>query len=676
MSALSIFEHPDVWTLGWTLLHFVWQGALVALTLAVANACLHRRSARSRYAAASAALLAMLALPVATFVVSRSAPPQPGAVDSASVAARVPGPVLSVDRAPARWTRVQERVVDGLPWLVAGWSLGVLALSIRFLGGWLLVRRLARSASPLPDWQATLERLCGRLRVSRPVRVCESLLVEVPTVVGWLRPLILLPAATLAGFTPMQLEALLAHELAHIRRLDYLANLVQTLAETLLFYHPAVWWASHRMRVEREHCCDDAAVALCGDPLGYARTLARLAGLRSPATVMAASGGSLFARVKRLIAAPDQHEPRAPRWTAALLTLTVLLALGTLAVLEQSDPAKAAQREAIDGETAPAREPAASASDGQPPSTPAEGERAAGSRVGSPGRDALTLEAIMELAENGVTPEYLDQMEALGYRDLSWRALIDLRSNGVTPELVEEFGRHGYTDLSPEQLTELANQGVTPDFVRDLADLGFGGVGVEELARVRAQGVTPDFIREMKQLGVSARVLDDYAELVNQGVTPDFVSELKQNGYEDLSTSWLIELRSQGVSPEHVARLRALGHDKLSPSRLVALASEGVTPEFIEEMKALGYPELSVPLLIGLRSHGVDPEFVRELQAAGYDKLPLGMLIELRDHGVDAEFANEMKQAGFDRLSPAQLIELRDRGVDGDLLRRFKGARR
>jgi beta-lactamase regulating signal transducer with metallopeptidase domain len=671
VSALSVLEHPDVRTLGITLLHFVWQGAIVALALALANAGLRGRSARPRYAVASAALLAMLALPVATFVVSRSAPPRVAA-ESAVRGAPVTTPVPAGGVAPERWARVEQRVAEGLPWVVATWSLGVLALSIRFLGGWLLVRRLARAASPLPDWQATLERLAQRLRVWQPVRVCESMLVEVPTVVGWLRPLILLPAATLAGFTPMQLEALLAHELAHIRRLDYLSNLVQRLAETLLFYHPAVWWASHRMRVEREHCCDDAAVALCGDPLAYARTLATLAGLRAPATVVAASGGSLFTRVKRLVAAPDPHEPQTPRWTAALLTLTVLATLGLLPLLDHGGrAASAAQRPAGADQPSPAL-----GSEDAIDETRTTSQAGSEAAAASPEARDLTLEAIMELAENGVTPEYLDQMEALGYRALPWQSLIELRSNGVTPAVVEELRSIGYTDLSPEQLVEMANQGVTPEFVRELAEVGFKDVGVDELTHVREQGVTPDFIREMKALGVSARSLNDFADLVNQGVTPDFVSELKRNGYDDLSSSWLIELRSQGVSPEQVARLRELGHDKLSPSRLVALASEGVTPEFIDEMKKLGYPELSLPMLIGLRSHGVDPEFVRELQSAGYEKLPLGVLIELRDHGVDAAFANEMKEAGFERLSPEQLIELRDRGVDGDMLRRFKGARR
>src|SRR5205085_11492852 len=151
-------------------------------------------------------------------------------------------------------------------------------------------------------WQETLARLARRLRVSRPVRLCASALVEVPTVVGWLRPVVLLPVCALTALSAPQLEALIAHELAHIRRHDYLCNLLQTIIETLLFYHPAVWWLSKRVRIEREHCCDDAAVAATGDVLVYARALTALEQLRrrpAPALVIAANGGSLMQRIQR-----------------------------------------------------------------------------------------------------------------------------------------------------------------------------------------------------------------------------------------------------------------------------------------------------------------------------------------------------------------------------------------
>ena len=124
-----------------------------------------------------------------------------------------------------------------------------------------------------PGWRRWT--ICGcRLGVSRPVRLLKSALVEVPTVIGWFRPVILLPAATLTGLTPGQLEAILAHELAHVRRLDYVVNAFQCLVETLMFYHPVAWWISRCIREERENCCDDLVIKVCGDRLAYARALA------------------------------------------------------------------------------------------------------------------------------------------------------------------------------------------------------------------------------------------------------------------------------------------------------------------------------------------------------------------------------------------------------------------
>ncbi len=207
-----------------------------------------------------------------------------------------------------RWA--EERFTFALPWLVLVWLACALALSLRLAGGWLLTERLRREpATPLaPDWRNTLARLARQLRVSRTVRLCESAFVEAPTVIGWLRPVILVPACALVNLSAPQLEAILAHELAHIRRHDYLVNLLQSVVETALFYHPAVWWLSRRVRAEREHACDDLAVAVTGDVLVYAHALTtletlRLQGSQATASIVAvaADGGSLMQRIQRLL---------------------------------------------------------------------------------------------------------------------------------------------------------------------------------------------------------------------------------------------------------------------------------------------------------------------------------------------------------------------------------------
>jgi uncharacterized protein involved in exopolysaccharide biosynthesis len=179
-----------------------------------------------------------------------------------------------------------------------------------------------------------LNDLRRRLGVSRPVRLLKSALVEVPTVIGWLRPVILLPAVSLTGLTPGQLEALLAHELAHVRRLDYLVNAFQCLVETLMFYHPVAWWISRYVREERENCCDDLVIKVCGDRLAYARALATMEGLRGelPELAFAASGGSLLNRIRRLLGASSETGSASIRQLSGVALLGIGLLLVVLGV--------------------------------------------------------------------------------------------------------------------------------------------------------------------------------------------------------------------------------------------------------------------------------------------------------------------------------------------------------
>ena len=319
---------------GWTLLHFVWQGALLGLAIAGILWVCRRRSANARYGVASGGLIALLAAPVVTAAVLWQA-------------ARAVEPLQRTDLAAAReqgnrstrghallagdsMETVHARLTAVLPGVVTVWLAGVSLLLVRMGGGFWRVHRLheAGFAAPASRWQEVASRLASRLGLADAVRVVESRLVSTPTVVGWMRPIILLPVAALANLTPAQVEAILAHELAHIRRHDYLVNLLQSLGETLLFYHPAVWWVSGRIRAEREHCCDDVALVICSDRVGYASALTALEEWRGrdAAPVVAATDGPLSGRVRRILERPP--EPR-PRFRARMVAWTVALVLCT-----------------------------------------------------------------------------------------------------------------------------------------------------------------------------------------------------------------------------------------------------------------------------------------------------------------------------------------------------------
>jgi HEAT repeat protein len=242
------------------------------------------------------------------------------------------------------------------------------------MGGWLYTQRLKSHKTCLLDdkWWQTLRRLCGQLRVKRPVRLLESALVKVPMVIGWLRPVILLPAGALTGLTTRQLEAIIAHELAHIRRHDYLVNLLQALIETLLFYHPAVWWVSRQIRREREHCCDDLAVAVCGDAFTYARALLEMERLRAggPQLALAANGGSLMNRIQRLVGAQPQHTNRFAGLFAGIIALTTVVSLGVGAQISISHKSHTNEDRRIGTEVFDARRAETTRYESVAPSTP------------------------------------------------------------------------------------------------------------------------------------------------------------------------------------------------------------------------------------------------------------------------------------------------------------------
>jgi len=335
----------DTWidVTGWTLLHFVWQGAAIAAGAAVGLYLLRQATSNVRYVFASAALILMPLSVVATaFLVSSSAatsieaPASQSSATSAvftSSAVRVDSQNLDVRARQTGSENALGRLSRAFPVIVITWLAGVAILLIRLLTGWWRVRTLQRVALTAPPsrWQETADRLARRLGIRRRVYVTDAETIETPTVIGWWRPVIVLPLAALSGLTPSQTDAILMHELAHIRRHDYLVNLLQHVTETVLFYHPAVWWLSHRMRVEREQCCDAIVIDLCADPLDYATALTRLEEARQPDTrlAVAATGGTLIERVRRLLGTrTDRHMPITHAIVTAAITALVVLVVG------------------------------------------------------------------------------------------------------------------------------------------------------------------------------------------------------------------------------------------------------------------------------------------------------------------------------------------------------------
>nr|WP_315481140.1 M56 family metallopeptidase [uncultured Undibacterium sp.] len=303
--------------IGWALIHFLWQGTLVALVTAGLLLFLRNARAQTRYVIACIALLCCFFIPV--WQVMQALQLREDGIASfiyfSQQSQHIGEETLLSNW--ANWLHLNMHQI------VLIWALVVSLLSIRLCLGlwWLRGYSHGQRGAVNPYWQQQVQGLARRFNLSRPVMVRIVQDLKSPITIGWLRPMILVPASLLTGMAPAHLEALLAHELAHIHRYDYLVNFIQNLIEMFLFFHPAVWWISKKIRNEREHIADDLAASILGEPRRLALALQELELIQftTPQLAQAAHGGNLMSRIKRLI----RPEVQSVNWKTAVTALSV-----------------------------------------------------------------------------------------------------------------------------------------------------------------------------------------------------------------------------------------------------------------------------------------------------------------------------------------------------------------
>jgi beta-lactamase regulating signal transducer with metallopeptidase domain len=569
--------------------------------------------------------------------------------------------------------KIDEIVESWSPSLLAGWLAGVVLLSLWHVGGWAQARRLARrDTRPVAAaWRARLGELRERMRIARAVELLESARVGIPMVIGWLSPVILVPASVFSGLTPRQLEAVLAHELAHVRRHDYLINLLQAVVETLLFYHPVVWWVSRQVRIERESCCDDLALAACGDRLGYARALAALEELRAPVPRLApaANGGELLARIRRLAGVPAVSPSFAARpsaWLAGALVVAFLLSAA--AVQSARQPAAPA----APAPPAPAPPPAAAARPAPlpplPPAPPAPPPAPLSSlsvkdgtwkaRREKDGRVWLQMEMREVTATSRHEESHSDEIpekdliglgagsevrfelrRAAGTFRFQGRFAAGLGSKGegrftfqADPAYIREMAALGFA-VKEENLIQLAMVDLSPAFAREIRDAGYTRLSLEEIVGFRIHDVSSAFIRQLADAGYRNLSPDELVQLHIHGVNPTLVRNLGALGLRDLTADDLVNLQIHGVTPDSIRKLADAGYRNLRADDLVQLHIHGVTPEFIAELVRLGYQDVTPDDLVRMQIHGVTAGFVREQAQKAGKNLPVDELIQRKIHG-------------------------------------------
>lgn len=340
---------PWATTLGWTLLHSLWQALLI---LGLARLLLRYTPLQQsglRYNISLVALSAMAVTSIATFIFlypTVQVLQSPGAGQAVTIAVQ---PSIQKSTATLSLQYVTQTTQQVMPYVVAAWLAGTLLFCLRIAGGWLQVKRLQEQATyVLDDRFARLTLLARRLGIYRNVQLAVSARIHVPIVLGFIKPVILFPAGLWSGIGTAELDAILVHELTHIRRHDYLVNLIQSVLESIFFFNPFVWMMSGQIRTEREHCCDDTVVAMCGNPLAYAKVLAHLEEARlTPnrlAIGLAKNKNQLLTRIKRIMEKTVTPYKAKDRIIPALLVIVGLVCASWLTLKPAESNAQAKQK--------------------------------------------------------------------------------------------------------------------------------------------------------------------------------------------------------------------------------------------------------------------------------------------------------------------------------------------
>jgi len=579
-------SHAVVEALGWSLIHSLWECAAAGLLFALLHLVL--RSANSRYIAGCLTMLLMLAAPSATFVKlldSRQTPVHATVTTPTSTPATV-----TITVAPVSTSAATQRMPDYLPIAVWLWISGVIALSSWETASWVVAQRLKRrNRRCLPQtWESRFDALRQSMGVRKAVRLYESALAQTPAVIGWIRPVILVPAGALINLSAPELEAVLAHELAHVRRFDYVANLLQTVIETLLFFHPAVWWVGKSIRAEREHCCDDMAVRACGDRLVYARALTSLEEMRcsTPQFAVAATSGSLSSRIQRLL---GRHQPlrrSLPLWLVAMLPLFISVTLfgythstrtsqqtaapapafSAIPAMPQPtpSPAPAAPTTVPDMSGAPAEPgPAWAPPAPNPPITGAPQEPGPLDPPAVLATPASTPQALpLPAAPPAVTPPptpapravvasnhegYLGGLADAGYTSISVDEIIDLKQNGVSPSYIKAMLQAGFGVLTPKQLISLHTNGIPPEYAHAVKTAGLRDLKVEDVVRLHQYGVRADLLEALAAAGYADVTVNQAIDAQNNGLSAGALRSLREQGFKNLTFEQVMKLKRAGV---------------------------------------------------------------------------------------------------------------------------------
>lgn len=622
---------------GWMVIHSVWQATVIAIVAGLALILLQKKSAQIRYIVANTALISVLVVAMATFYFyfeksNNVAPEVANVIEKAKTQtivfqqntkeleelgqnadiknpkSEIAGP-LSIETFKSYFTR-------HLPLIVTIWLLGVTVFILRLLSGISYTAYLRNKMNfPTDDyWLEMLNHLKNKIGLHQTIDLVESALVRSPIVVGHLKPMILFPIGAINRLNPDEVEAILAHEIAHILRKDYLFNIIQSIIEALFYFHPAVWWLSSVVRSERENCCDDVAIKMCGNAMIYAKSLVSVQEMAFYPSQMAlgfagTKKNELLIRIQRILNQPYKNINNMEKLIATIIIIASLIGLTY------------AQR-----------------------------------NVNKP-------ENIEKITEGSYIEDGNAPLSIVGF----WNA--DIKNDKVCVNFTSrgnDWNMMTNECYDKKDFSALPTQESDFQLVRESGTVNFKGKfeGNEGYGKFTFTG-SDDFKAYLeKELSITNMKDIDMFHLFTSNLTKQTIAFLKQNGFNKISKSQLTQLAIHGVDEPLIKEyFAAFNKNELSINKLIEFKIHGLNGNYIKEMKAI-FPSLTAENLLQGRIHGVDADYISELKAAKVDFNSFDQVVQFKIHGVDGEFAKKMNDATKSTLQPEELVNAKIHGVE------------
>jgi beta-lactamase regulating signal transducer with metallopeptidase domain len=733
MLNFTLFSDNLDYALGWMVVHSLWQATLIAIISGIVMIALRKKSAKLRYVLSNISLLAVLVAAVITFAMHYDF----GATHIKTVSNHTLN-IIESDAAPtlaetgemvsnadgiAQNTLFNLSTFKGyfnehLPLIVTLWLLGVALFLLRLMGSVSYIYYLKNRMNFPTDeyWTEMIDNLSKKAGLKQAVELVESAMVRTPVVVGFLKPMILFPMGVINRLAPEEVEAILAHELAHVLRHDYIFNIFQSIVEALFYYHPAVWWLSGQIRNERESACDDIAINLINSKMNYAKALVTIQEMSyypmNTALGFAGQKKNQFVmRMHRILNVQQNKTNVMEKLIATLFIVCTLFGLAfgqkqnentpkvenlsqnddTFIQIEDSDRPLSMkglwQAEVIGNEVCIGFNN--NLKGGNWNSTecfdkkelsdmPTEEKeftikRASGTMTlkgkfeGSEGYGRFTF------TENAEFKTYLESQGATGLKEST---MLHCFFADMDKDFIGFMNQKGYTSLSRKQIEELAIFRMDKNLVTYYLDFfkksGNNNPALKKLVELKIHGIDKEYINTLKTFGFVDVPIDKVLEAKIHGIDEEYLTSFAKNKKEKrYSLEEMVEMKIHGIDGEYVAKIEGNGK-QLSQDEIVNSKIHNLDNIDVDKIEKSTGDKLDRDDLTSFAIHGIDADYIEKVNSMGLGKLSPDNIVAAKIHGITPEFIKEYTSIGFKKLNFDDIVSAKIHGINSESVRKFK----